>query len=99
MPGAHRDTDNRFCEAATIVQLQGSVYVNDLLWAVEGDIDTHCNEGALIPITGSKDVHCEDIKVIVAVGDTAKSDREGCVVLHPAGTTDPLGHSPDTNAY
>lgn len=99
MPGAHRDTDCRFCGAKTIVRLQTNVYVNSLLWAVHGDIDTHCEEGALIAAYGAKNVHINRIKVICAVGDKAQPDRLGCFIKHPAPPTDPKCHSPTVNVY
>lgn len=99
MPGAHLDTQSRKCGAATIVSHQNNVYVNNLLWAVEGDLDTHCNQGALIAAYGAQNVYINGIKVICAVGDTAAPDYLGCVILHPSGATDPLGHSADTNVY
>lgn len=95
MPGAHRDTDSRFCGAKTIVVGQSSVKVNGILWAVEGDIDTHCNQGSLSAVYGPRNVYIEKKRVICAMGDTASDDMAGCEVLHPAGSTDPLGHSSD----
>jgi hypothetical protein len=98
MPGAHRHTDSRFCGATTIVLLQTNVYVNGLLWAVEGDIDTHCNEGALIQVVPKGNVYINGKKVITAVGDKAEPDNS-CATPHPGPPTDPLGHSSDTYAY
>ncbi|NBR22687.1 MAG: hypothetical protein EBU08_02645 [Micrococcales bacterium] len=41
MPGAHRDTDPRTC-GATTASVQGrNVYVNGLLWSINGDPNTH----------------------------------------------------------
>jgi hypothetical protein len=99
MPGAHRDGDSRFCGASTIVTGQSTVFVNGILWAVIGDKDTHCNEGDLDPIYGSLNVYAEGKLVICAMGDTASPDRSDCIVEHPSGTTDPLGHSPDVIVY
>lgn len=99
MPGAHRDTDSRFCGAKTIVQGQSTVRVNGLLWAVEGDKDTHCNQGELIPVYGTKNVYIENKLVICAMGDFAASDKLACFVKHPAGATNPKGHSPDVIVY
>jgi len=99
MPNAHRNTDSRFCGASTIVVGQNSVKVNGLLWAVEGDYDDHCDEGSLIPTYGAKNVYINGKLVICAVGDSATSDREGCEILHPAGTTDPSSGSPDVFVY
>ena len=99
MPGAHRNGDSRKCGASTIVMNQSTVFVNGILWAVEGDKDTHCVMGDLIPIYGAKNVYIEGKLVICAAGDTAGDDMAGCVVLHPSGATDPLGHSPDVVVY
>lgn len=100
MPGAHRNTDSRFCGATTIVTGQSTVKVNGLLWAVDGDKDTHCNMGSLIPITGAKNVYIQGKLVICAVGDTASPDIPGCVPPeHPSGETDPKGHSSDVFVY
>jgi hypothetical protein len=99
MPGAHRDTDSRFCGAKTIVSNQSTVFVNGLLWAVEDDKDTHCNEGALQAVYGPPSVYIEGKKVIVAVGDIAAPDRQACFIEHPTGPTNPKGRSPDTYCY
>lgn len=94
MPGAHRDGDTRFCGATTKVQGQGSVKVNDKLWAVEGDPESHVH-GNLKAVYGTLDVKIEDKLVIVAVGDVAGSDEEG----HPGPPTDPKGKSGDVKVY
>jgi hypothetical protein len=99
MPGAHRNTDDRICTAITKVIGQDSVFVNNLLWAVEGDIDTHCDEGALIASYGAKNVYINNKLVICAVGDTAEPDHEACVIPHPDPSTDPKGHSMDVIVY
>lgn len=99
MPGAHRDTDSRFCGAKTIGGGQGSVTVNGLLWAVEGDTDTHCGQGSLSAVYGTLDVRIEGKLVICAMGDTAGPDKLGCFIKHPPGSTDPLGHSSDVIVY
>ena len=104
MPGAHLDTQERFCSAKTIVTLQNNVYVNNLLWAVHGDIDCHCHAGPLKAIYGPRNVWINNIRVICAVGDTAGTDWgpcEGCIEPHPPGRggTDPMEHSWDTWVY
>lgn len=93
MPGAHRQDDLRRCGATTTVTEQSTVFVNDKLWAVENDKCTH-QRGDLVPLTGST-VFCEDKKVIVAIGDTAKPDLQG----HGPGVDDPSGKSTDVFAY
>ena len=93
MPGAHRHDDLRMCDAKTIVTGQNTVRVEGKLWAVEGDKDTHCNQGSLSATYGPGNIRISGKKVICAVGDTAFSDRAGCFILHPSGATNPLGHS------
>lgn len=99
MPGAHRDTDSRFCGATTNVTGQNSVLVDGLLWAVEGDKDSHCDEGALIAVYGSMCVEISGKKVICAVGDAADSDHSCSEPIHPSGMTNPLGHSTNVLVY
>jgi hypothetical protein len=94
MPGAHRDTDLRFCGAETVVVNQSTVYVNDLLWGVDGDPNSH-GGGNLIPVYGSKDVYVEDKLIIVAIGDIAAPDLR----FHPTGATNPSQSSQDVFAY
>lgn len=94
MPGAHRNADSRFCGAKTIVQGQGTVFVNGRLWAVNGDPETH-GEGRLMAVTGAKNVYAEGKLIIVAVGDVAGADLKG----HPGPPTDPQSSSGDVFAY
>jgi hypothetical protein len=99
MPGAHRNGDSRFCGASTIVVGQSTVFVNGILWAVEGDKDSHCFEGDLQAVYGAKNVYIENKLVICAMGDAAADDHAGCEVLHPSGATNPRGHSGDVQVY
>lgn len=94
MPGAHRNGDSRFCGAATIVEGQGTVFVNGRLWAVNNDPESH-GEGRLIAVYGAKNVYAEGKLVIVAVGDIAGSDLQ----FHPLPPTDPQSSSGDVFAY
>lgn len=94
MFGAHREDDKRFCDATTIVTNQTTVFVNDKLWAVKDDKNSHL-EGKLIPITGSLNVYVEDKLVIVAVGDKSEPDSEG----HSGDLPDPKEKSSDVFAY
>lgn len=71
MPGVHREEDKRFNNSKTIVIGQSTVFVNNKLWAVEGDISTKCEEARLIPIYGQKNVYIEGKLVICAIGDAA----------------------------
>lgn len=99
MPGAHRNDDVRFCGARTIVTGQGTVKVEGRLWAVEGDKDTHCNQGSLNAVYGAGNIRINGKRVICAVGDTAASDKLGCFIKHPTGATNPLGHSTTVVVY
>lgn len=94
MPGCHRNGDSRFCGADTIVQNQSTVFVNNKLWAVEGDPEHH-GEGRLIAVYGAKNVYINNKLVICAVGDKAGGDLAG----HPAPPTDPSQASGDTYVY
>lgn len=83
MPKSHRNTDLRACGATTTVIGQSSVKVNGLLWAVDGDLDTHCDpKGPLKPT--KKTVFIEGKNVIV-VGDGFYSpdfQPPDCIVVH-----------------
>lgn len=70
MPGAHRHGDNRICGATTTVVGQSTVFVENKLFSVEGDTDTH-SAGALIA-SGST-VFVNGKKVII-LGDHANPD-------------------------
>jgi hypothetical protein len=70
--GAHRNGDSRTCGASTVVDNQTTVFVNDRLWAVEGDINSH-GDGALVPVTGDT-VYVEGKLVIVHGPDNAFPD-------------------------
>lgn len=91
MPGAHRQSDNRYC-GATNKPGQQTVTVNGIPWTVEGQENTH-NNGQLISVVGST-VRIGGIKVIV-FGDAASGDD----LDHPLPPTDPEGHSGNVNAY
>jgi len=67
----HRDTDSRVCGAKTTVTNQSSVYVNDLLVAVDGDPNTH-GGGELI--AASKNLYVEGKLVVNHTPDNAKPD-------------------------
>jgi len=96
MPKAHRDSDPRICGASTVVVNQSTVFVNGLLWAVQGDPDSH-EEGALIP-SGST-VTVEGILVIVHSPDSAKPDTLCIPIGPPHCNPMTAGGSPDVFAY
>jgi uncharacterized Zn-binding protein involved in type VI secretion len=98
IPGAHRHDDLRECGAKTIVTGQNTVTIEGKLWAVEGDKDTHCNEGSLIASYGPGNIRISGKRVICAVGDSAESDNS-CASTHPAGTTNPSGSSGTVSIY
>ncbi len=52
MPAVHRDTDLRLCGATTASVQSRSVYVNSLLWSIDGDPNTH-GDGALTAATNN----------------------------------------------
>lgn len=94
MPGAHRNSDSRFCGASTTVTNQSTVFVNGRLWAVEGDRSNHIR-GDLIAKYGAKNVYIEGKRVIVSVGDEAAPDFAG----HPTGPSNPSSSSGNVFAY
>ena len=99
MPKAHRNGDARFCGATTIVEGQDSVYVNDILWAVEGDPNTH-EHGELVCIYSKRNIFIENKRAIVAIGDIAAPDGPDPIFpLHPYPPTDPLEGSDNVIAY
>jgi len=97
MPSAHRNTDSRACGALTTVVGQTTVYVNNLLWAVEFDLDTHClPKGPLKP--KKREIYIENKNIIVIGDEFHAIDYEPplCIIPH---TPTPTGGSPDTYAY
>ena len=52
MPAVHRDTDSRACGASTASAQSRNVYVNSLLWSIDGDPNTH-GSGALSAATNN----------------------------------------------
>lgn len=97
MPGGHRDTDNRFCSAKTVVTNQSTFFVNGLKAAVEGDLDTHNNLGALVSqSTGT--FFIEGKKMIVAIMDGAQPDQLG-LITHVTDYPTPQQGSTNFFAY
>jgi hypothetical protein len=90
---AHRHGDNRACGATTVVEGQSSLYVNNKLWAVDNDPNTHSN-GNLKP-SGSS-LYINNKLVIVHRPDIAKSaDQQD----HDPVQTQTAEGSGDTFAY
>lgn len=78
---------------------QSTVWVNNLLWAVEQDLDTHCApKGPLQCITAPKNVYIENKLGICAPGDWffAIDYDPGCLIPH---IPNPVGGSPNTYVY
>lgn len=73
MPAVHRDTDARNCGARTTVVGNGSVFVNNLLCAVQNDTNTH-NGGELLADVNPGTIFVEG-KLMVLVGSNARPDR------------------------
>lgn len=71
MPGTHRNTDSRSCGARTIVVGQSSVFVNGLLWSVNGDPNNHGNGNLIASINN---VLIEG-KAPIIRGDSARPDN------------------------
>jgi hypothetical protein len=71
---AHRHGDLRTCGATTKVSHQTTVFVNNKLWAVEGDENTD-GEGDLIAVTGDT-VFIGERLVIVHGPDNAFPDSK-----------------------
>ena len=87
----HRDTDPRNCGALTIVVGNSTVYANDLLIAVDGDINTH-GHGELIASGTTVFIH--GILVIID-DDIAQIDD----AFHVGAADAANGGSPDVEAY
>jgi hypothetical protein len=81
---AHIHGHSRACGATTVVTGQSTVYVNDQLWAVVGDRNTH-GGGPLTNTTGST-IFVENKNIIVHGPDKTTGD---CV--------DPKHNAPDEN--
>lgn len=73
---AHRNTDSRACGASTVTAQSKNVYVNGLLWSINGDPNSH-GGGNLSAAT--KNVFIGGVAV-VNVGDSASAD-DLCVPL------------------
>lgn len=97
MPEIHRETDGRHCDAKTVVSGQSSFFVNGLKAAVEGDLDTHNLQGALISQSPGT-FFIEGKKAIVANLDKAAPDSLGSI-KHPFSPTDPKQGSSNMFVY
>lgn len=95
MPAAHRHDDLRICGATTTVIGQSTVFVNDKLWSVDGDPNTH-GDGALIP-GGAPTVFING-KGVIVLGDHANPDALCIPVGPPHCDPIPIGASGDVFA-
>ena len=95
MAKAHRENDSRTCGARTNVTHQSSVYVNNKLWAVENDPNTHGGGQLNALNTG---VYIENKKVIVR-SDDADADNLCPSEGGPHCDPDPNEGSDDVFAY
>lgn len=84
----------RMCGASTISTGQNTTFnINNLLAAVDGDLDNHNNLGALKPQIGSNFfIHGKE--AIVALGDGADPDVQG-LTPHVANLPIPMQGSPN----
>jgi len=85
MPGAHCNGQLRVCGATTVVEGQENVWVNDELWAVDEDPNSHGN-GNLV--SGSLNVFINDRLVINNSPDEALADGLCPLPPHCAPSTD-----------
>lgn len=88
----------RYCGALTQVTGQGSVFINSVLAAVEGDKGSHGDEGDLVAAYGPGNIFIEGKKLIVAMGDRALPDIVG-TLIHPFCPTGPSQGSSNVFAY
>lgn len=98
MPGVHLDQMLRFCGAETIVKQQSTVFMNNLLSAVEGDINTHGMLGQLVS-TSPGTVFIEGKKMIVSMMDQAMPDKLSELVQHVTNFPTPQKGSQNVFAY
>lgn len=70
MSGVHRNTDSRACGASTVSAQGRNVYVNNLLWSINGDPNSH---GAGNIIAAVNNVFIGGI-MAVNIGDSAVPD-------------------------
>ena len=90
----HRHTDARSCGATTVVSGQGTVYSNNLLVSVNGDLNTH-GGGALS--AGCNNVYIGNILVVNNTPDGAAADSLCIPVGPPHCAPVTAGGSPNVN--
>lgn len=99
MPKVHRVGDPRIDGAVTINMppLNTKVFVEGMLAAVVGNLDTHNMLGALISMSPGK-VLVQGVPLITSLMDQAAPDMLG-IILHPEGIPTPAGGSTKVTAY
>jgi hypothetical protein len=60
MPAVHRDSDSRVCGATTVSAQNKNVFVNNLLWAIDGDPNSDQSGGL---VAGTNNVFIGGIAV------------------------------------
>ncbi len=88
MPAIHRNGDPRACGATTIVSGQSTVFANQKLVAINGNLSSH---GAAALNAGSKNVFIAGVAVVNNTADTASA----CGIPHT--NTQTAGGSPNVN--
>lgn len=98
MPKAHRIGDQRMCGATTVsAGLNTNVFVNGVLAAVVGDLDSHNMLGALISQSPGT-IKINGIPMIASIMDQGSPDVIG-LVTHVTGLPTPGTGSPNVNMY
>ena len=98
MAKAHRIGDNRACGATTIsAGLNTNVFVNGILAAVVGDLDSHNMLGALISASPGT-VKINGIPMIASLMDNASPDQIG-LIQHVTGLPTPATGSSNVDLY
>lgn len=96
MPAAHRHDDLRTCGATTVVSGQSTVFVNNKLWAVDNDENSH-GGGELNP--SGTTVFIENKLVIVNAPDDADPDNLCPLLGPPHCDPDTDAGSPNVSCY
>ena len=78
MAGVHRQTDSRVCGATTVVTGQSTVFVENLLWCVDGDPNTD-GSGGLIPSGSTVKINGKNV---IINSDHANPD-DLCIPIGP----------------
>ena len=96
----HRVGDPRLCGAVTTgTGLNTNVFVNGMLAAVVGDLDSHNMLGALISMSpGTVRVGAALLPMITSLQDQGSPDVVG-LIQHVTGLPTPAGGSTNTTAY